>query len=325
MNRKFRMKILLVCIILILVLVVLYSGLQVLESTIFLGDQPQIQTKSKTITRDGVKYYPRQDITTMLFMGVNREGKVQETAYNEGGAVDMVMLIIFDEKTKTYSILGLNRDMMVDMPALNEHGREVGVYNGQLAYSHTFGNGLESSSENVRKTVSNLLYGVTINHYLTLNMDTIGLMNDAVGGVTVNVTDDFSAVDPSLPMGEVKLTGDQAVTFVQSRWYVGDQLNLSRMERHQEYMSNFLPALRKALEEQPDFVVEAYGQIEDYIITDCTVDTLTRLEIDYGDYTLDRYMTIEGENVLGEEYYEFYADEEALDALILDTFYAPKE
>ena len=33
---------------------------------------------------------------------------------------------------------------------------------------------------------------------------------------------------------------------------------------------------------------------------------------------------MEGENKLGEEYYEFYADEEKLDALILQLFYAPK-
>ena len=34
--------------------------------------------------------------------------------------------------------------------------------------------------------------------------------------------------------------------------------------------------------------------------------------------------SIRGENVLGEQYYEFYPDAEALDALILDLFYAPK-
>ena len=33
----------------------------------------------------------------------------------------------------------------------------------------------------------------------------------------------------------------------------------------------------------------------------------------------------EGENVLGQEYFEFYVDEEKLDQLILRLFYAPKE
>jgi hypothetical protein len=32
----------------------------------------------------------------------------------------------------------------------------------------------------------------------------------------------------------------------------------------------------------------------------------------------------EGENVLGEKYYEFHVDEEKLDELIVRLFYAPK-
>ena len=38
------------------------------------------------------------------------------------------------------------------------------------------------------------------------------------------------------------------------------------------------------------------------------------------DYSLKQILSMEGENVLGAEYYEFYADEEKLDALILELF-----
>lgn len=324
MNKKLLLKVVLVCIILILVLVVLYSGLQILESTILLREQNQMQTTSKTITRDGVKYYPRQDITVVMLMGINQKGPVVETEYNHGGAVDMVTLMIFDEKTESCNLLSLNRDMMVDMPMLNAHGKEAGIYNGQLAYAHTYGDGMEDSCENVRKTVSNLLYGVTVDYYFSLNMDAIALLNDAVGGVTVNVVDDFSAVDPDLPKGKVTLYGEQAVTFVQTRWYVGDELNLSRMERHKEYMNSFVAKLKEKIHAQSDFAVDVYESVADYIVTDCSVQILSRLEKDYGDYTLGEILSIEGENILGEEYYEFYVDEEALDALVLRLFYAPK-
>ena len=59
------------------------------------------------------------------------------------------------------------------------------------------------------------------NYYISMNMDAIAILNDAVGGVTVNVTDDFSAVDPSITKGEVTLKGDQALTFIQTRKDVG--------------------------------------------------------------------------------------------------------
>ncbi|MBQ8611095.1 MAG: LCP family protein [Oscillospiraceae bacterium] len=287
--------------------------------------RPEIQTTSKTIVRDGVKYYPRQDITTVLMMGINQRGKVVPTEYNVGGAADMVTLFVFDEKTEECVILSINRDLMVQMPALNEYGKEVGTYYGQLAFSHTYGDGMEDSCKNVRAAVSNLLYGTQIDYYFSMNMDAIALLNDAVGGVTVTIRDDFSQVDPELSKGSVTLFGEHAVNFVQARWDVGDELNLSRMERHKEYMSNFVPALREKMESSVGFVVDTYDAVSDYIVTDCSAQTVSRLEQEYSDYAVGETLTIQGENVLGEEYYEFYADEEALDELILRLFFAPKE
>lgn len=325
MNRKQLGKVIYVCISLLLVLVILYSGLRILESAVFLHQKPEIQTTSKTIVRDGEKYYPRQDITTVLMMGINQRGKVVPTEYNAGGAADMVTLFVFDEKTEECHVLSLNRDLMVNMPALNEHGKEIGVYYGQLAFSHTYGDGMEVSCENVRAAVSNLLYGTRIDYYFSMNMDAIALLNDAVGGVTVNIVDDFSRVDPALSKGRVTLFGEHAVNFVQARWDVGDELNLSRMERHKEYMNNFVPVLREKMGASASFVVDTYDAVSDYIVTDCSVQTVSRLEKDYGHYELGETLTVKGENVLGEEYYEFYADEDALDELILRLFYAPKE
>lgn len=324
MNRSLLKNTVFVCIILILVLVVLYSGLRILESTVLFQEEVTMQTTSKTIRRDGVKYYPRQDITVVLLMGINQEGKVTPTPFNIGGASDMITLMIFDEQTRKCDLLALNRDMMVDIPMLDMTGKQNGIFYGQLAFAHTYGDGMEISCENVRNTVSNLLYGVTIDHYFSLNMDAIGVLNDAVGGVTVNIVDDFSKVDPTLRKGEMTLFGKQAVNFVQARGGVGDELNLSRMERHREYMHSFAGALKKQTEQDGEFVIRAYEQVAPYIVTDCSVEILSRLAQNYGDYTLGETYTVEGDNVLGQEYYEFYPDEEALDALILKLFYALK-
>ena len=313
------------CILLVLVLIMLYSGLRVLESTVFYKpDRITMQTKSKTITRNGIKYFPRQDITVVMILGIDWEGKVEPREMNYGGAVDMVSLMIFDKKTQDCTLLNLNRDMMVHMPALNEHGKAEGFYYGQLAYSHTYGTGMEDSCENTRTTISNLLYGLHIDYYFAMHMDAISILNDAVGGVTVNITDDFSAVAPTLTVGSHTLKGKEAVAFVQSRTGVGDELNLSRMERHKEYMSKFAAALKSYLDQEEGFVVRAYEQVSDYIVTDCTVAILSRLAEDFGDYPLADTLSLKGENKQGAEFMEFYADEEALDQLILERFYAPK-
>ena len=324
MDKMRTKKVLFVCILLILVLAILYSGLRILESTILFDIEDQMQTKSKISVRNGVKYYPRNDITVVMLMGVNRSGQVVPTQPNKAVPVDMVTLLIFDEKTQTCNVLNLNRDMMVDIPVLNEYGKAVGIANAQLAYSHAYGTGMRDSCENVRMTVSNLLYGLEIDYYFAMNMDTIGILNDSVGGVTVNVVDDFSQIDASLTKGKVHLNGKQAVTFVQSRTGLGDGLNLSRMERQKEYMSQFVPALKNQIKQESGYVVKTYNEISDFIVTDCVLDAVSRLASDYGHYALGEMLSVEGENVLGEKYYEFYPDENALDDLILRLFYAPK-
>ena len=55
------------------------------------------------------------------------------------------------------------------------------------------------------------LPGLIIDYYVSMNMDAIGILNDAVGGVRVLVEDDFSEVDASIPMGITRLEGRQAL------------------------------------------------------------------------------------------------------------------
>ena len=284
--------------ILILVLVVLYSGLQILESTVFHTDRETIRDgKIQTIFRDGVSYYPKQDVKTILLTGVDTEGPMRDSgSYNNFAEADMVSLLIFDEKNKDLDIISLNRDSMVTMPVLGIGGKPAGTRFGQLALAHTYGSGLKDSGNNLRDTVSDLLYGIQIDYFVTLNMDAIAVLNDAVGGVTVNVTDDFSEVDPSISLGKVKLNGEQATNFVRVRHHLGNQLNLNRMERHREYMSGFMTALKDKLESDPSFMLAALDEVSDYMVTDCSTNVMANLANRYKDYTLADMISPAGEN-----------------------------
>ena len=327
MNKREQIKnVAYLVIILILVFVFLISGLRILESTVLHYHEQQEALNKKTILRDGVEYFPRQDITVMLVMGIDQEGPVEGSDYHHNeGAADMVMLLIFEQETEECSILYLNRDTMLEMPVLGIDGRPAGKNYGQLALAHTYGSGLEDSCENVKETVSNFLYGLQIDYYVSMNMDAIALLNDAVGGVTVNVTEDFSQVDPTITMGQVTLKGKQAINYVRTRKNVGDQLNLSRIERQKDYIRGFLESFRMTMEKDATFLVDAYEEISPYVVSDCSTTTISNVLSHYQNYEISRIVTPEGENVLGEEYYEFHVDEEALDALILELFYRPKK
>ena len=327
MSRKTQpRRVLFYCIILVLSVVLLISGLRILESTVLLkGHLPEAMVKSKTITVDGVDYFPRQDITVIMVLGIDEYGPVVASeSYNNTGEADMVALLVFDNQNQTCDVLCLNRDTMVEMPVLGVGGKNAGTRYGQLALSHTYGSGLKDSCENTKAAVSDFLGGITIDYYVAMNMDAISIINDAVGGVTVNVTDDFSNVDPTITKGEVTLKGQQAIHYVQTRKGVGDQKNISRIERQKEYMEAFLPAFRDEGEDEA-FVLKTYQAVSPYMVTDCTAKTMTALVSRYGDFKLGEMISPEGENVMGEQYYEFHADEEQLKSLIVDLFYAPKK
>lgn len=319
-------NIVLVCVLLVLVLLMIYSGFRILESA-ELHTDAGMETKatSKTITRNGREYFPRQDITVILIMGIDNRGPVADSGYyRNSGDADMITLAVFDESKKSYNLLVINRDTMLEMTTLGVRGEDAGTAYGQVALAHTYGTGLEDSCENVKNTLEAFLPGMKIDYYVSMNMDAIAILNDAVGGVTVTVTEDFSNVDATIPVGEVTLTGEQALRYVQTRKDVGDQLNLSRIEREKIYMSGFVTALKEKKEADPGFILQAYDAVSPYIVTDCSVNAISGIFDRYADYTFDGTVSIAGENVLGDQYYEFYPDENALDDLIVALFYGEK-
>ena len=97
------------------------------------------------------------------------------------------------------------------------------------------------------------------------------------------------------------------------------------MERHRKYVDGFLAAFRASREADPEFFLKTYETVTPYLVTDCSVNTISGIIDRYSDYTVNTPVTPEGENVLGEQYYEFHVDEEKLDQLILDMFFAPKQ
>ena len=57
----------------------------------------------------------------------------------------------------------------------------------QIALAHANGDGMELSCENTVDAVSNMLYGIRIEGYISLNMDSIKILNHLAGGVPVTI------------------------------------------------------------------------------------------------------------------------------------------
>ena len=110
-----------------LLLVMLLSAVKILEATVLRGgEEGEAEYVSKTILRDGVEYFPRQDITVFLVLGIDRMGKVEQSdSYNNHGAADLAMLLVFDETEEELSVLHLNRDTMLTMPVIGIGGKQA--------------------------------------------------------------------------------------------------------------------------------------------------------------------------------------------------------
>lgn len=286
------------------------------------------QTPADGIYYDHAWYVPRKDIQTMLLLGIDKyaEAGGRQDVQGEYEQADFLLLLVTDPRTHTCTAIHLNRDTMTDIRMISDAGTLLGMYTGQLTLAHAYGLDSKMRCQNTVRAVSDLLYGVRIDHYLSLAMDGVSALNDLAGGVTVEIMEDFSKVDPSLLKGEtVTLKGDQALAYVRRRLDIGDGSNLSRMKRQEQYLEALQEKLLEMSENDSGFINSALLEVNEYMVSDCTVNQLSAFSEMLREYGISEYRMLEGEAVEGEDHVEFYADEDALRELVVSLFYEPME
>lgn len=274
------------------------------------------------IEKDGKTYELKSRVETILLIGLDNYGHVQDSqSYTNSQQADFLALLVIDRKAEECTIIHINRDTMADIPMLGFNGDRVGTISAQLALAHTYGSGMQDSCRNTVDAVSELL-GVRIDSYMSLTMGAIGTINDMIGGVEVEVLEDFSKYDPELVKGAtVTLKNEQALTYVRMRMDVGDQTNMSRMIRQKQYMTSFVDKFVAEYENNNHIIIDAIEQVGDYMVTDMTAQELNNMAQYMSTYTLGDIVTPAGENVMGDKYIEHYINQDALLDMIIDVFY----
>lgn len=274
----------------------------------------------------GVAYKQKETIDTVLFIGVDKYESETSSSYINNQQADFVTLLVLDHDEKAYTLLQFNRDTMTQIETIGVMGNDAGTITAQLALSHAYGTGGTDSSRNVTKAVSYLLYGVDIEHYATLKLDAVSILNDAVGGVKVELLADFTSLDPSFTEGAtVTLHGEQATAYIRARGSLEDSTNISRMERQAQYMDAWLDTFDAKYAEDDSLIVSITTAVSDYLVTDLSNEQMEDLAVYYETYTSRGLLSIDGESVKGEEYMEFHVNEAALREQVLDLFYIPAE
>lgn len=276
------------------------------------------------IAYDGKYYRMRDDQLRILVMGLDKKDRKEASSgFTNRMQADFLLLVVMDKNTKACDVLILNRDTMTTIRKLGFGGAVTGSYTGQLALAHTHGRGGKDSANNVIWSVSNLLGGVPIDHYMSLTMSSISRLNDLVGGVTVTILEDFTAEDPALVKGkEVTLTGKQAMIYVRGRRNVGDGTNMGRMERQKQYLYAFYKQfMAKNDKLGVEFLSRLLMSVGTSFQSDLDFEGLNELRKILPDCKLNPFQYVAGEQVMGETFYEYYPDEQALQAQIISLFY----
>lgn len=294
------------------------------------AEEEPAEDERELVSYGGAWYVPREDLETVLFLGLDKTALDESIPVSgEYAQADFVALLVLDPRMKTGELIHINRDTMTEIRDFDTSGKPLGTYTGQLALSYAHAQAYTGSDktacESARESVSQLLYGVEIHHYVTLTLDGVACLNDLAGGVDVEIRDDFSAVDETLVQGEtVTLLGEHALNYVRSRWWVGESSNLERMERQEQYVEALWKKLDGQMKADEGFVLSALPVLSDYMDSDCTVEQLAALAEKARTYEA-KQTSLAGEAVMGERFMEFYADEDALRELVIGTFFEPVE
>ena len=321
-HGKSIMIILLVC---FLLAAGLMAGLYLLGKWQSAPGVPAAETDDPNGLRDnGGRYLKNDAIETVLLMGLDRFGD-QPADSVDAQQADMLLLLILDRNSGTCTPLHINRDTMCTIYQLDAMGEPFMPLNGQICLAHAYGSGGRDSCRNQVRAVSELLYDTPIDHYASVTMDAVGIINNLVGGVTVTVLDDLSALDSALVQGEtVTLQGDQALTYVRARMGLADPTNLNRMKRQQQYLTALQQKFTQELAENDDLSRQIVTAVSDDMVSDFTVNSMSNFVDMATTYTFTPIREIAGEAVYSEDRSpEFYADEDALYQTVVDLFYLP--
>ena len=269
---------------------------------------------------NGKKYQYNNRVTTLLYAGLDTYDELKQTAtYGDKARADSIMLIVLDEVSKKISVVAINRDTMTEVHRFSRNGNDLGTYVTHIGY------GGKASCENLKTAVSSLIGGLPISGYIVSNLNSIAMINDLVGGVTVTVpNDDLASKYPELTAGSIVTLDESNVrAYVQQRDTEVDFSNEGRIERQKSFVLSFMDSFGKLVKENSTQVWDKLEESSDWMQTDITKNRYLSLADAFSQTCLtpDSYYILEGEDQLGELHDEFYYDEDALQELIIKLFY----
>ena len=332
-SKKVLMIILCIILAIIISLFSLFATLRFIGKKQFHKGDANISTDSvdiledESITYNGKQYVLNPDIISVLFIGIDKKAISNNSSYGNNGQADVIILGAIDTKTGHITMIPISRETMADINTYSSSGSFAGTENAQICLSYAYGTSAEESSENVINSIKRVLYGINIGSYVTMDMSGISNFTKVIGGV------DLVAQEDIMYFGKVKfakgeklnLSGADALDYIH---YRSDNIdgNKNRMQRQKQFLSALISKAGNKVMSDFSLIGKYYSSLSGYTQTDITLSQATYLaslclQQDLGSKI--EYKNIEGELKTGEEWVEFYPEEDSIISTVVSTFYKP--
>ncbi len=286
----------------------------------------QILDEGRTVTYNGEIYRFNENRTNILCIGVDKKSLgTEDGVVGTGGQADTLVVLSIDTANGNTDALAISRDAIVDIDLFAEDGSFVGTEKTQICLAYAYGDGREKSCDTTARAVSRLLYGIPINTYFAMDIDSIATLNDAIGGVEVTLLSDLQFGDrATYSAGErYTLWGQEALWYIQMRDTEQLDSNNERMARQKQYLAAFAEKAIAATKADLQVPLSLFNAVSDEAITSLTPAKITFLATSLvrHDHPL-AFTSVAGDVVKGEDgYAEFHVDDKALYEQVLDIFY----
>lgn len=274
------------------------------------------------VSYQGKEYRRNEDVYVILCMGLDTENDMVAvgTEMGTGAQSDANFLVVVDEKKKKMSIIAIPRDTMTEIETFYADGEPVGLITDHLALQYAYGDGGTRSCELMECAVSQLFYALPIDAYVAFSLNSIEALNGMVGGVTVEIQEDFDG----LKAGEtVTLSNEQAYRYIRWRDCEEAYSAQGRLERQKQYLRAFIEKTVAYTRQDITKPFAMYDAVSDSILmnlSDTQILSLILLGIrcDFGE---DSFYVVPGEQRMGSYYEEYYVDEQKFYEMLLEIFY----
>ena len=275
-----------------------------------------------TIVYGGHTYELNRDLSTVLFMGIDQTITETDKA-GTGGQSDVLLLVGIDTVSGQTTVLNISRESYAQVDVYSGSNKFIETRFEQIALAYAYGNGKQTSAENVLRSVSRLLYGMPISSYVVLDMKGIQAANDTLGGVSLK-----SLIDVRMPDGSqvkegdlIELRGKNLDRYIRTRSDDVDA-NAGRMLRQMQYATEFAKKVVRLSRQKLSFPVELFSTLSGYMVTDLNIPDVTFLSSAFLTHGANfSFRSIDGTYDLLNGSSVYYLDEIDLFEAFLQVFY----